>query len=427
LIEVEGNKAMILCLTANHKKASVPMLESLNFKDRELATKRCCSLESVKEVVILQTCHRVEIYVAIVEGASAQIAGNIMKLWSQEVGVSLDVIEKIVEALYGREALLHLLRLASGLESMVIGEDEVLGQVRTAYVESKRIGAANALLEKAFMKAVNVGRRARSETRINKGSLSVASVAVGLAEGEFGNLKDVRALVVGAGEAGSLVARQLATRGARSIHIANRTFQRSRDLAEKVGGKAIPFADLHNELRAVDLAIFAVSVSEPLLKSEDAKDIMRSRNGRNLMLIDISQPRCVEEATASLAGVDLKNIDDLKFTTEENAKRRLDEAEKVNRIVLDELERLEVLLGRMLAEPLVSALYSKVDRVREQELRKALSMVGNIDGKQKVAIENLSRELVERIIQLPAESLRKAALNNDGALLAAAKRLFELS
>ena len=320
--------------------------------------------------MILQTCHRVEIYVAIVEGASGQMAGNIMKFWSQEVGVSSDVIEKIVEVLYGREALLHLLRLASGLESMVIGEDEILGQVRTAYVESKRIGAANALLEKAFMKAVNVGRRARSETRINKGSLSVSSVAVGFAEREFGNLKDVRVLVVGAGEAGSLVARQLATRGARTIHIANRTFEKGRDLAEKVGGKAIPFADLCNELKVADLAIFAVSVNEPLLKSEGARDIMRSRKGRNLMLIDISQPRCVEEATASLAGVDLKNIDDFKSTMQENAKRRLDEAEKANRIVIDELERLEVLLGRMLAEPLVSALYSKVDKVRAGTVEK---------------------------------------------------------
>lgn len=417
---------MIVCLSANHKKASVPMLESLNFKNKEEATKRCCSLESAEEAVILQTCNRIEIYVATNKNTSGDIVDSVVGFWSQEVGVSSDVIDKVAEVFYGSEVLLHLLQLASGLESMVVGEDQILGQVRMAYVDSKKIGTVNAQLEKAFMKAVNVGRRVRNETRINEGAVSVSSVAVDLAEKRLGTLENVRVMVVGAGEAGSIVAKELAKKGARPIYIANRTFERGRELADKVGGKAIRFEELYDELRAIDLAVFAVSVDKPLLSLEKTKNILQIGKNANLMLIDISQPRCVEEAVGSLPGVDLKNIDDLKLVVEENLKKRLSETEKAKRIVLDELKSLEVLLGRMLAEPLISSLCRRVDGIREKELRKALRMARNMNEKQKSVIENLTRELAERILQSPIENLRKAALNRDAALLSAAKKLFEL-
>ena len=417
---------MIVCVTVNHKKALVPMLESLNFKHKDVAAKKCCSIELVREAVILQTCHRVEIYVATAEDRSGDIANRIVKFWSQEVGISSDVIEKIAEFLYGREALLHLLRVASGLESMVIGEDQILGQVRTAYVESKKNKTVNALLEIAFMKAVNVGRIVRSQTSINKGSLSVSSVAVDFAEKKFGNLRDVKALVVGAGEAGSIVAKGLASRGAGAIYVANRTFEKGRDLAEKIGGNAIPYGKLYSELKTVDLAVFALSVNEPVLSLEQARGLLASRKGRSLMLIDISQPRCVDAAVSSLPSIDLRNIDDLRLVVEERLKQRSSEAEKAEQIVLDALETLEVSLERKLAEPIVSALYMKADKIREAELEKALRLVGNVSPEQQAVIENLSRKLAERIIQAPVESIRKSILDKNAALVSAAKELFEL-
>jgi glutamyl-tRNA reductase len=402
------------------------MLELLNFKHKDDATKKCCSIELIKEAVILQTCHRVEIYVATDEDKSGDIADRIVKFWSQEVGVSSDVIGKIAEILYGREALLHLLRVASGLESMVIGEDQILGQVRTAYVESKKIKTVNALLEIAFMKAVNVGRIVRSQTSINKGSLSVGSVAVDLAEKKFGNLRDVKALVVGAGEAGTIVAKGLASRGAGAIYVANRTFEKGRDLAEKIGGKAIPYGKLYNELKMVDLAVFALSVNEPVLSLGQAKKFLARPKDHDLMLIDISQPRSVEGAVSSLPWVDLRNIDDLSLVVEETRKQRSSEAEKAERIIADALETLEISLERKLAEPIVSALYMKADKIREAELEKALRLVGNVSQEQQVVIENLSRKLAERILQLPVEGIRKSILSKNGALVSAAKELFEL-
>ena len=402
------------------------MLESLNFKNKEEATKRCCSLESVREAVLLQTCNRIEIYVNTSDSPDVDIVMSLVGFWSQQVGVSSDLINKTIEVYHGNEALLHLLRLSSGLESMVVGEDQILGQVRTAYVDSKKIGTVETLLEKVFMKAVNVGRRVRTETKINEGSISVSSVAVDLAEKRFGTLRDVSAMVIGAGETGSLVAKELAQRGARPIYIANRTFKKALELADLVTGKAIHFEDMYYELKRMDLAVFAVSVDAPLLRSVEMKNILEERENPNLMLIDISQPRSIEENIGSLPSVELRNIDDLKSVLEENLKKRLIEAEKAKQIISEELKSLDALLGRLLAEPLVSSLCTKVEDIRGKELQKALRIVRNIDEEQKLVIENLTKELAERILQLPIENMRKAALKRDSATLSAARKLFEL-
>jgi glutamyl-tRNA reductase len=402
------------------------MLESLNFKNKEEATKTCCSLESVREAILLQTCNRIEIYVNTSDNPDVDIVMSLVKFWSQQVGVSSDLIDKTIEVYHDSEALLHLLRLSSGLESMVVGEDQILGQVRTAYVDSKKIGTVETLLQKAFMKAVNVGRRVRTETQINEGSISISSVAVDLAEKRFGTLKDVSAMVVGAGETGSLVAKELTQRGAKNIYIANRTFKKALGLANLVTGKAIHFEDMHHELRGMDLAVFAVSVEVPLLRSGEMKNILGGRKNPNLMLIDISQPRSIEESVGSLPSVELRNIDDLKSVLEENLKKRLIEAEKAKQIISEELKSLDALLGRLLAEPLVSSLCMRVEDIRGKELQKALRMVRNIDEEQKLVIENLTKELAERILQLPIENMRKAALNRDSTTLSAARKLFEL-
>jgi glutamyl-tRNA reductase len=402
------------------------MLESLNFKNIEETTKRCCSLESVREAVLLQTCNRIEIYVATNDDSDGDIVTSLARFWSQEVSISSDIFNKVAEIFYGREALLHLLRLSCGLESMIVGEDQILGQVRTAYVDSKKIGTVKTLLEKVFMKAVNVGRRVRTETQINEGSVSISSVAVDLAEKRFGTLKDVSAMVVGAGETGSLVAKELAQRGANPVCIANRTFEKALQLADLVRGKAIHLEGMYHELRRMDLAVFAVSVDAPLLKLGEMKNILEGRRTPNMMLIDISQPRSIEENVGSLPSVELRNIDDLKSVLEENLEKRLIEAEKAERIIAEELKNLEALVGRLLAEPLVSSLCIIVENIRGKELRKALRIVRNINVEQKLVIENLTKELAERILQVPIENLRKAALDRDTTVLSAARKLFEL-
>lgn len=419
---------MILSLGATHRKASVPMLESITFENKHEAMRGISSLDFVSECTVLQTCNRIEIYVVTTSEVPVENAvDTLVSFWSQKVGVSKDLIERVTETYYGEEALLHLLLLASGLESMVVGEDQILGQVRLAYVESKKIGAAKDVLERVFMKAVNVGRKVRANTAINKGGVSISSVAVDFADAYLGGLANVKALVVGAGEAGSLVAEDLSKRGIRSILIANRTYSKGLRLAKSVGGRAVKYETIYGHLSNVDLVVVASSSKEPIFTEEKTrKTLEKQGKASDLLFVDISQPRCVEESVSRLPKVNLKNIDDLREIVEDNLKKRLDEAEKAKIIVFEELEQLGILLRRMLAKPVVSSLCRKVEKIRKKELSKAFRMLINVNREQHETIENLTRELADRILQLPIENLRTAALNNDRWLISAAEKLFGL-
>lgn len=416
---------MIVCLSASHKKASLPLLESLNIPDEEGFMKSLCSEGFILECVILQTCHRVEIYCIVADSAKDNVVNKVLKIWSVKAGVSLDVLSKTVEVYEGKEALTHLFFLASGLESMVLGEDQILGQVRSAYVKAKKLGSTGLVLDKVFMKAVNVGRRVRTETAINEKSVSISSVAVDLAEKEIGDLGSVRALVIGAGEAGSIAAETLRKRGVKDILIANRTFERGLELASKVGGKAVKLDEIWQVLPDVDLVVAAVSVDKPILKFRQMKTLL-SQSGfkKGLYVIDISEPRAVEEKVGLLNGVTLKNIDDLKAVAEENLRSRQVEAEKAREIIFEELARFERQLAKLFVEPLISEIFRRVEAIRQRELGRAVRKIGEFDRRKLTVLDRFSRELVERILQFPIEQIRDAALNNNRFLLSAAEELF---
>jgi len=416
---------MIVCLSASHKKASLPMLESLNIPNEAEFMKKFCSEGSVQECILLQTCHRVEIYFVIRDSDKEEIINKVLKFWSVKVGISLDILNKTVEIYYGREALTHLFFLASGLESMVLGEDQILGQVRSAYVRAKKLGSTGLILEKVFMKAVNIGRRVRTETAINERPVSISSVAVDLAEKDLGNLRLVTALVIGAGEAGSIAAENLRKKGVKTIFIANRTFEKGLELASKVGGEAVRFDEVLQVLPKVDLVIAAVSVDKPILKAKQIKAVLAESSFKKaLYVVDISQPRAFDEKVGLLQGVTLKNIEDLKAVVEENLRSRLVEAEKAKKIVFEELERFERQLAKLYVEPMISEIYRKVEEIRQRELGRAVRKMGEVDKKGLMVMDRFSRELVERILQIPIEQLREAALKNNGSLLSAAEELF---
>jgi len=399
------------------------MLESLTFKDEEKALKDFYSMDFVHECILIQTCHRIEIYCTTDEVAR-QVAKRVVKFWSIKVGVSSDVLEDVLQAYYGKDALLHLFRVAAGLESMVIGEDQILGQARTAYVKAKKSGTVGLILEKAFMKAVNVGRRVRAETRINEGSVSISSASVDLALKELGSSKGVKALVIGAGEAGSIVAENLHKKGLRKLLIANRTYSRGVKLASEVSGKAIRFNEIVEALPEVNLVIAAVSTKKPFLKAKETREALKKKKSKGLLIIDISQPRFVGKKVSSLEHVTLRNIDDLKEVVEENIGKRLGEVEKVKKILLDELTLFENQLGRIMAEPVISKISMKIEEIRRSELRRALRKMKETDQRKKSVIERFSKELAERMLQIPMDQLRKAALNNDNKLLSTAEKLF---
>jgi len=281
------------------------------------------------------------------------------------------------------------------------------------------------ILEKAFMKAVNVGRRVRTETAINEKPVSISSIAVDLAEKDLKDFKNAKTLVIGAGETGSIIAQNLKKKGVKNIFIANRTFKRGLELASKVGGKAVKFEEILHVLPNMDLIFAAISVSKPIFKAEQIRKTL-SKNGftKRLYIVDVSQPRAFDEEVGMLKGVTLKNIDDLKVIVEENLSSRQIEAEKAKKIVFEELERFEHQLAKLFAEPLISEICRKIEAVRKRELERAIRKIGEVDERKLMIIDRFSRELVERILQEPIEQLREAALKNNGSLLSAARELF---
>jgi glutamyl-tRNA reductase len=418
--------SMIVCLSVSHKKAGLPMLESVTFRSEGEVAKAFCKEGMLTECIILQTCHRVEVYGVAPDSLKNGSVNRVLRYWSSRVGVSFDVLSRVYEFYEGREALAHLFSLAAGLESMVVGEDQILGQVRTAYVKAKRLGSVGHVLDRTFMKAVNTGRRVRSETKINEGSVSVSSAAVDLAAKELNGLEHVRALVIGAGEAASIAADALKRKGAKEIVIANRSLDKGAALAAEVSGRAVGLDALYDVIPSVDLVVTAVSVDKPILEARRAKKALAGGSGSKLLVVDISQPRAVEEAVGLLRGVVLRNIEDLKEVVEENVQKRRAEAEKARQLVAEELELFERELSWVLVEPLITAIYRSLEAVRQREFERAVRKMAEADAKKVMVIERFSKELVERIMQAPTEELKKAALDSESELLSAAGRLFKV-
>jgi glutamyl-tRNA reductase len=417
---------VLVCLSVSYKHASLPILESLSLQDEGKFVQDLFSEGIAQECVLLQTCHRVEIYCVPAVPYRDKAISEMLKIWSTKTGVSSDIISKLATPFYEREAMEHLFYLTSGLESMVIGEDQIIGQVRKAFQAAKAFGSTGQLLDKMFMKALNIGRQVRSKTRINEGSVSISSAAVDLASSELGDLKSKKVLVIGAGEAGTLAAEALKAHGVASLTISNRTFEKSHALAERMAGVAIPFSDVFVAICRADLVICAISVKDPLFTEQALSSFMTDPSlSRRMLIIDISQPRATDEKIGFLNGICLKTIDDLKQLVDKNLQNRMIEAERAKGIISEELNRFEKKLSELVAQPLVTEIYRKYEEIRLKELNRAVRKIGKLDKEKLAIIDRFSRELIERVAQIPIEQLRKAALSSDDGLLEAAERLFQ--
>lgn len=421
--EMEG----IVNLRFTHKKAPITVLETLTFKEPRRMLKEMRALGYVKECVLLQTCNRVEIY-AVVSGPDlVKAESEIAEYWRQRTGVDKEEFYYPLEKSSDSEALFHLLRLTSGLESMIVGEDQILGQVQEAFDEAKECGTIGPILETSFEKAIKTGRRVRLRTRINKGAVSIGSAAVDLLEEALGGLKEKKIIVIGAGETGGLVGKALASREHAVIFVANRTYERGVRLARMLGGHAVRFNRVKDFLTHVDAAIVATAAPHYILTKKLVQEVLDKRRGRKLLIMDLSQPRNVEESAANLPNVELHSIDHLRGIAEANLKMRLREVEKAEAIVKNELKRLELMLKREQAEPLISALCSKAEEIRRKELRKALGMLGKLNNDQRKVINDLTFVLIERILYHPITNLRKAAVSGDITTMSVAQKLFNLN
>ncbi|WP_410766647.1 glutamyl-tRNA reductase [Haloferax sp. DFSO60] len=399
-----------------HDRASIPEIESASVEDIHTVVERLLSRDGVTEAYSLQTCNRAEAYVVTDNATAGRRALE---------DFALDVREGAVRHMDHEESLRHLMRVASGLESLVLGEDQILGQVKDALEVSKELGGIDLMLEDALMKAVHVGERARDETAINEGAVSLGSAAVRLARAEFDQpISSVNALVVGAGEMGTLAAKALAAADVAEIVVANRTESNAQHVAREVPADATATGldRLQDQLRDADLVISATSSPEYVI------DVATLEEAGETMLIDIAQPRDIHPESSTLETVTLRDIDDLETVTDQTESRREEAARAVESMIDDELDNLLDAYKRKRADDAISAMYEAAERVKQREVSTAISKLeaqDDLSDEQRETVESLADALIGQLLAAPTKSLREAAGDDDWTTIQTAMRLFD--
>jgi glutamyl-tRNA reductase len=413
----------IVNVRITHKTADVPLLEAVAFKEKRDALNEIRSLGYADECVLLQTCNRLEFFAVNKDG---EFASKMIKQYlANRAGNKAEEASRAIEISINHDALTHILRIASGLESMVVGEDQVLNQLWQAFLEADEAKAVGPVLRHVFNKAASVGLRVRNETGISKGAISIGSVAVELAGTLMGGFEGKKVLVMGAGQIGTLVAKALARRSQSAVFIASRTYERAVRLAEQLSGKAVKFDKLSEALQDADVVICSTSAPHYLLTKEIVQEVMsrRSTPGK-LFVIDISNPRNVEMSVQEIGNVELYNLDDLQTIADRNKEERQKSAEQASKIVEEELVLLERDVKSQSVRDIISVLLSQAEDVRQRELAKALCMLPNVGEKDKEVIDDLTLILLKQTFLPIIQNLRKAAVENDKELIDIAVKLF---
>jgi glutamyl-tRNA reductase len=392
----------VLNARVTYRNAPIHLLEKFTFKDLDYAYKTLLGKDALKECVIIQTCNRVEVFATGKNSDEHKLIDG----WASLVGLHNKDFEGTVEISKDKDVVLHLMKLASGLDSLVIGEDQVLGQIKRAFEFSRRNRYAGFQLSLIFDKAIKVGSKVRTSTSVNKGSLSVGSMAVNMAEEHFNNLKDKCIMLIGSGEGASLIAKSLKQRDINFI-ITSRTFERAKSFAATVAGMPISFEDALEMFNKVDLIFVSTTAPYYLVTYDRIQSAMNSRK-EGMMIFDLSNPRTVEDKILTINKVNLINLDQITEIVEKNIRSRKNEIEPAEKIIDNEMKSVDIVLKRKRADPIVVSVFKSVDTIRDRELQKALSILGKkISSEEARIIEQLSHALVEGILSAPMNNLRK--------------------
>jgi glutamyl-tRNA reductase len=354
-----------------------------------------------KGVVLLQTCNRVEV---LVQGDRQSLVDFLTeKDWRQYT------------LLESEAALRHLLELASGMDSMIVGEDQIIGQMKLAFLAAEKEGTLSPLLRICMDKAIHVGIQIRRKTRINRGAVSIGSAAVSLAEQLLGSLDNRHILVIGTGEMGMLVTKALAAKGLSAIYVANRTYERAVSLAEKIGGKAVNLKELYHYITLSDVVISCTSAPHPIIHHEPLRVAMKERtwplevHPRPIILIDIAQPRDVEEGAESIDGVRLFTMDNLRAISENNIQARKKEITQAQALLKDELEHCVRLVKRASVDDMLAGLYTWAEAIRIRERDRALNRIGLRDERINSILDDLTYTLVKKLFSDTTHTIRSYA------------------
>lgn len=404
----------LVVIGLNHVTAPIALREKLSVSEGQLpdALRNLASREGISECIILSTCNRTEIYACTATKADDAVIAD----WMGEFfGVPVIEFEPFLYSRSGHKAIEHLFRVAAGIDSMVLGEAQILGQVKSAYGAAIDVSSSGTLLSGLFQQAISVGKRARTETEIGRGSFSVGSVAVQLAKSIFDQLKGRVVLIVGAGKMGELTATHLTASGASSVLVANRTHAKAVDLAERFCGRAVSFEDLDSAMESADIVITSTGADEPIISRQMVSAVMHARRGRPLFFIDIAVPRDVEPGVGGLDGVFVYNIDDLHAAVEEHATGRRAEVMKVEEIIAAEVAAFMVRFRTLDAVPVITALRDKFEGIRLQELRRLDERLGHLSAEDRELIDVTTRSIVNRICHTPMIQIKDYAVREDSS------------
>jgi glutamyl-tRNA reductase len=409
----------------NHNTAPVEVRERLAIPESRLpeACKKLAEHPGIDEGMILSTCNRVEILANTKNGAGADLRAFLQNYFQLD-GVELN---KHLYEYNEREAVRHLFRVAASLDSMVVGEPQILGQVKEAYATARAVGAVRAQLDQLVTRAFAVAKRVRTETAVGSSSVSIASVAVELAKKIFGNLHGKHVYLVGAGKMSELAARHLMAHGCASIFVANRTYDRAVSLAYKFQGQAIHFEDLHKTCDRADIVITSTGAPHAIFRREHGELFLTRRKNRPMFFIDIAVPRDVDPAMNKLDGIFVYDIDDLQQAVASHVADRRKEAERAEAIVATEVERFHARILTLDVVPTIVSLQGHLETIRQAEIDRVRGRLGTLSPDQEMAIEALTRGIVNKIMHTPISTLKSAAREPEATtVIDLVRRLFNL-
>ena len=418
----------VVVVGLNHRTVPLEVLERMTVSEGRLS-KALLDLRlrsHLSEAIVLSTCNRTEIY-AVAERYHGAL-DDIRTFLSGLSGLDLPAFNDHLYAYHDDTAVAHLFKVVSGLDSAVLGESEILGQVRHAWERAAEEGATGPALDRLFERAISAGRRARAETAIARGTTSVSQAAVAMATERLGGLADRTVLVLGAGDVGEGMAVALSTVEGVRILVTNRTRTRGQRLAERVRGTVVPFGELGPALIEADLLLTSTGAAEIVVSADDVEHVMAERAGKPLLIVDVAVPRDVDAGAATIPGVTLLDMDDLRSFAEANEQGRRAEVGHVEDILAEEVERYLVSANARQVAPIVASLYERAEALRLAELERFRARLADLEPKEREAVEALTRGIVAKLLHEPTVRLKDAAGTGRGDRLGDAIRsLFDLT
>lgn len=397
----------IVVVGLSHKTANVEVREKLAFSPTQMEKplSALLALDGITEGIIVSTCNRVEIYVT-----TRDIAGGIARVkrfLADYHNFPLETLEQHIYAIHGEDAIRHVFRVASSLDSMVVGEPQILGQIKTSYGYAAEYRSSGIILNRFLHKAFSVAKRVRTETKIASSAVSVAFAAVELAKKIFNDLSDKTVMLIGAGEMCELAAKHFLNSGVRGLMVTNRTFERAEKLADEFDGKAVRFEDLFDQLHKADIILSSTGAPHTIIGAGDMEAVMRSRKQKPMFFIDIAIPRDIDPAVNGVENVYLFTVDDLQEVVASNLQQRKEEAAKAENIVNEEIGQFFKWLSSLEVTPTIVALRSKFDEIRRLELEKTLASWKDIPPDGQKRLESLTNAIMNKLLHPPTTLIKQ--------------------